>query len=86
VNARIAQLALDPLLQSVVTPLLELLQGFARIIADAERWTKMTAAHDPVAQRLMTVPGVGPVIALSFQSTVDTPQRFGGDTSRPIGV
>jgi transposase len=82
VDARVQRLTLDPTLQIVVTPLLDLLRGFARVITDAERWTKVTAAQDPVTQRLMTVPGVGPVIALSFQATLDTPTRFGGDASR----
>jgi transposase len=82
VDTRVQRLALDPALQAIVAPLLDLLRGFAGVITDAERWTKVTAAHDPVAQRLMTVPGVGPVIALSFQATVDTPRRFGGDAAR----
>jgi transposase len=32
--------------------------------------------HDPVCQRLMTVPGVGPVIAVRFVAVVDQPERF----------
>ena len=31
---------------------------------------------DPVCRRLMTVPGVGPVTALTFRATVDVPARF----------
>lgn len=31
---------------------------------------------DSVCRRFMTVPGVGPVVALAFQATVDQPQRF----------
>jgi transposase len=34
------------------------------------------ANADPVCKRLMTAPGVGPVIALSFMSAVDYPERF----------
>jgi transposase len=34
------------------------------------------AEQDPICQRLMTVPGVGPVIAVRFVATVDQPQRF----------
>ena len=41
-----------------------------------------TAAADPVAQRLMTVPGVGGVVALSYQVALETPARFGGDAGR----
>ena len=32
--------------------------------------------HDEVCRRLMTVPGVGPVVALTFRATVDVPARF----------
>lgn len=31
---------------------------------------------DPLCRRLMTAPGVEPVIALTFQATVDVPTRF----------
>jgi transposase len=34
------------------------------------------AQRDPVCQRLMTIPGVGPVIATRFVSVVDQPERF----------
>jgi transposase len=34
------------------------------------------AKQDPVCQRLMTVPGVGPVIAIRFVAVVDQPDRF----------
>lgn len=31
---------------------------------------------DPVCRRLMTVPEVGPVVALAFKATIDIPARF----------
>ena len=31
---------------------------------------------DAVCKRLMTVPGVGPIIAMTYKSTVDEPKRF----------
>lgn len=34
------------------------------------------AEQDPVCRRLMTVPGVGPVIAVRFVAVVDQPERF----------
>jgi transposase len=34
------------------------------------------AERDDTARRLMTVPGVGPVTALAFRSTIDNPKRF----------
>jgi len=40
--------------------------------------------HDTVCRRLMTVPGVGPVTALSFKVGVDDPLRF--SRSRTVGA
>ncbi len=34
------------------------------------------AAADPVAMRLMSVPGVGPIIALTFKSSIEDSGRF----------
>lgn len=34
------------------------------------------AKHDPVCRRFMTVPGVGPIAALSFRAAIDDPNRF----------
>ena len=31
---------------------------------------------DDVCRRLMTVPGVGPVVSLTYRATVDVPARF----------
>ena len=45
-------------------------------------WVRDTAAHDRVAQRLMTVPGVGGVVALTYQAALDTPARFAGHAGR----
>ena len=39
---------------------------------------------DPICRRLMTIPGVGPVTALTFRATVDVPARFG--RSRSVGA
>jgi transposase len=42
------------------------------------------ARRDDVCRKLMTVPGVGPVTALTFCSAVDDPQRF--SRSRAVGA
>ena len=39
---------------------------------------------DPVCRRFMTVPGVGAVVAITFQATVDIPQRF--TSSKAVGA
>src|SRR5262249_42520171 len=39
---------------------------------------------DDVCRRLMTVPGVGPVVALTYRATVDVPARF--RNSKAVGA
>ena len=39
---------------------------------------------DDVCRRLMTVPGVGPVVALTYRATVDVPARF--RNSKSVGA
>jgi transposase len=39
---------------------------------------------DDVCQRLMTIPGVGPVVALTYRVTVDVPARF--RNSKSVGA
>ena len=82
VSARVARLEREPELQPAIRPLVDTLAALAPIIARAETWVRDTAAHDAVAQRLMTVPGVGAVVALSYQAALDTPTRFGGHAGR----
>src|SRR4030095_5207588 len=43
--------------------------------------TAQANAH-PVVPQLMTAPGVGPIVALSFCATLDTPERFGRHAGR----
>jgi transposase len=43
-----------------------------------------TVRHDPVCRRLMTVPGVGPLVALTYWALVDQPHRF--VHSREVGA
>jgi transposase len=43
-----------------------------------------TVRDDAVCRRLMTVPGVGPVVALSFRATIDVPARFA--RSKTVGA
>ncbi|WP_084334719.1 MULTISPECIES: IS110 family transposase [Bradyrhizobium] len=57
-----------------------LLEGYDRL----HRVLLQVVQHDPVCRRLMTVPGVGPVVALSFKVGVDDPHRFA--RSRTVGA
>ena len=75
-GARFTQSAVSAALREAVAPLLELLTAVAPLIAQADQWTRGTARRDAVARRLMTAAGVGPVVALSYQATVEDVGRF----------
>ena len=74
--ARFTASAASAAVRDAMAPLLEVLAAIAPLIAQAEQWTRRAAAADPVARRLMTAPGVGPVVALAFQATIDAVGRF----------
>lgn len=74
--ARFERSAVSPLTRAAVAPLLELLAAVAPLMTQAERWARAAARADTVTGRLMTVPGVGPVVALTYQATIDEVARF----------
>jgi transposase len=82
ITRRVRTLELEADLQGVIAPLVETLERLAPVMVAADRWVRDTAAADPIAPRLMTVPGVGGVVALSYQAALETPERFGGDAGR----
>ena len=82
IEARLDQVTIPPAVQAIIAPLRATLRALATEMLVMDRWVRTTAAADSVTRRLMTVPGVGPVVALPYQATLDTPQRFGGDAAR----
>ena len=52
-------------------------------LAILEKRVRDAARQDPVCHRLMTMPGVGAVVALTFRAAVDRPERF--SSSKAIG-
>jgi transposase len=73
---RLAQVAVPPAPAAVVAPLVELLGPLNAAIAAADAGMARRLAADPVAQRLATTPGVGPVTAVAFVATLDDVGRF----------
>jgi transposase len=63
-------------LSSVLAPLVAGLAALEEQIAASSKSLKARAAADPVAVRLMSVPGVGPVTAMVFKSSIEDPARF----------
>ena len=56
--------------------LLELLDQFTPKIQQLTRALEEEVEKRPVARRLMTHPGVGPLTALAFELVIGTPERF----------
>lgn len=75
--ARCRALALPRALARDLRPLLGVLDRVGARIATADRAVRTRAAADPIATRLMTAPGVGPIVALTYRATVDDITRFG---------
>jgi transposase len=76
-EARIAELLEDlPDLAVLVEPLLVVRRVLREQIAILHRRLLTMVRDDEVCRRLMTVPGVGSVVALTYRATVDVPARF----------
>ena len=73
-----------PDLIALVEPLLVVRRVLREQIAVLHRRVLALARDDDVCRRLMTIPGVGPVVALTFRVTVDVPARF--RNSRAVGA
>jgi transposase len=65
-----------PDLRPVFQPLVESIEALEAQIAKSAKLLGARAAADPVATRLMSVPGVGPITALAFKASVEDPGRF----------
>jgi transposase len=60
----------------LVEPLLVVRRVLREQIGILHRRLLAIVRDDEVCRRLMTVPGVGPVVALTYRATVDVPARF----------
>lgn len=79
---RLDRLPLPPALTAIITPLRTWLADLNALLATADADVSRAAKHDPVATRLMTAPGVGAVVALTYQAVMDDVARFGRDAGR----
>ncbi len=76
-EARIRELVEShPDLAVFVEPLLVVRRVLREQTAVLHRRLLAIVRDDEVCRRLMTVPGVGPVVALTYRATVDVPARF----------
>ena len=76
-EARIKELVENlPDLAELVEPLLIVRRVLREQIVILHRRLLAIVRDDEVCRRLMTTPGVGPVVALTYRATVDVPARF----------
>lgn len=68
--------AAEPDLAAAIAPLLRAREELRRQYKQVDREVHRLARLDEVCQRLMTVPGVGAISALTYKTGVDQPQRF----------
>lgn len=83
--ARVRELAAgQPMLEQVTEAMLRAREGLRTEINALHRQVLAIARADEVCRRLMTVPGVGILTALTFKSAVDDPNRF--SSSKVVGA
>src|SRR6202008_3204856 len=70
------QIAGNPALIAIIEPLLAVWYAVRDQVAMLNRQMLARARNDQVVRRLMTVPGVGVVIALAYTAVIDDPARF----------
>jgi transposase len=83
--ARIRGLAAGhAMLERIVEPLLAAREAMWREFAKLHREVLAIVKEDQVCRRLMTVPGVGAVVSLTYRAAVDDPDRF--KKSKAVGA
>src|SRR6478736_8448891 len=70
------QIAGNPALIAIIEPLLAVWYAIRDQVMMLDRQMLARTRNDNVARRLMTIPGVGVVIALAYTAVIDDPARF----------
>ena len=84
-ESRIRELAAgQAMLEHVVEPVLRVHAVLRGEYAVLHRTLLAVVRDDQVCRRLMTVPGVGAVVAMTFKSAIDQPERF--QHSKAVGA
>jgi transposase len=73
-----------PELAEIIDPLLEARRKLRELFAVLHRKLLAIVRDDTVCRRLMTVPGIGPVVSMAFTATIDVPARF--KRSKAVGA
>ena len=67
---------MDDVLAHALVPLFDARLVLYQHFLELDRRVKRSATRDEVCMRMITVPGVGPIAALTFKAAVDDPARF----------
>jgi transposase len=65
-----------PCLELIIDSLLKVREALLHQLAILDRKLLTAARADPITRMLMTAPGIGTIVALTFRSAVDDPTRF----------
>ncbi|TYL72284.1 transposase [Bradyrhizobium cytisi] len=68
-------------LEAIVAPLLDARSAMRLQLAKLHRLALVAARSNSAVLRMMTVPGVGALVALTFRATIDNPVRFKKSTN-----
>jgi transposase len=74
----------NPTLTEAIEPILLARDALARQFDHLDKRVRDTARDDATCRRLMTVPGVGAIVAMTFRAAVDDPARF--RSSKSVGA
>jgi transposase len=73
---RLQTLRVDTELAADLAPLRTLLEALAPLVRSADQEAEARAAADPIVTRLMTAPGVGAIVGLTYRAVLDDVGRF----------
>jgi transposase len=82
-EALVVQTLDDPEIGLLLRPLVVIAEQIDKQVSELGRRIAACAKASPTCRRLMTVPGVGPLGALTYATGVDEPRRF--HNARTVG-
>lgn len=86
-EGRVRELVEDyPRLAAIVGPLLTVRRVLHEQFTVLHKMLLGLVRQDPVCRRLMTAPGVGPIVALTYRAAIDQPQRFAHSRAAALGL
>lgn len=75
-SRRCRALALSGAFADELAPVLAVLDALGPLLLARDRDAQHRAAADPIVRRVMTAPGVGPIVGLTYRAVLDDVQRF----------